>query len=68
MDISKFEIDSLLLIKNRKVIRLMKEELEQQIKKGFFALRAKRYSYLKEKNNENKNNKRHKKVYLENET
>ena len=67
MDISKFEIDSLLLIKNRKVIRLMKDELERQIKKEPFALIAKTYSYLKEKNNENKNNKRHKKVYLENE-
>ena len=45
----------------------MKDELERQIKKEPFALIAKTYSYLKEKNNENKNNKRHKKVYLENE-
>ena len=45
----------------------MKDELEGQIKKESFALRAKTYSYLKEKNNENKNNKRHKKVHLENE-
>ena len=57
----------MLLIKNRQVIRLMKDELEGQIKKESFALRAKTCSYLKEKNNENKNNKRHKKVHLENE-
>ena len=44
----------------------MKDELERQIKKEPFALRTKTHSYLKEKNNENKNSKRHKKVYLEN--
>ena len=40
--------------KNKKVIRLMKDELGGQIMKELFRLRAKTYSYLKDNNDEDK--------------
>ena len=50
---SNQEIDRPLLKgKNRKVIRLMKDELDRQIMKEFVGLRAEIYSYLKDKNDD----------------
>ena len=58
-----FELDRLLAkTKIKKVIGLMKDELEAKIKKEFFGLRAKAYSYLKDYNDENKNPKGTKKL------
>ena len=52
-DTSNFEIDRPLPKgKNKKVIGLMKDDLGGQITKEFVGLRAKTYSYLKDKNDE----------------
>ena len=40
--------------KNKKVIRVIKDELGRQIMKEFVGLRAKTYSYLKDNNHEEK--------------
>ena len=54
-DTSNYELDRPLPKgKNKKVIGLMKDELGGQIMKEFIEVRAKKYSYLKENNNENK--------------
>ena len=54
-DTSTFELDRpLSKAKDKKVIWLMKVELGRQIMKEFVWLRAKRYSYLKDKNDEDK--------------
>ena len=54
-DTSNFEIDRLLPQgKNKKVIGLIKDKLGGKIMKEFVGLRAKTYSYLKDKNNEDK--------------
>ena len=54
-DTSNFEIDRLLPKgKNKKVIGLMKDELDGQIMKEFVGFRAKTYSYLKESDDEDK--------------
>ena len=54
-DTSNFEIDRLLPKgKNKKVIGLMKDELDGQIMKEFVGFRAKTYSYLKENDDEDK--------------
>ena len=47
--------------KNKKVIGLIKDKLGGEIMKGFVGLRAKAYSYLKDKNNEDKKEKATKK-------
>ena len=54
--------------KNKKVIGLMKDELGGQIMKEFVGLRTKTYSYLKDKNDEDKKAKGTKKVYHQKET
>ena len=54
-DTSNFEIDRPLPKgKNKKVIGIMKDKLSGQIMKEFVGLKAKKYSYLKEKNDEDK--------------
>ena len=62
-DTSNFEIDRpLRKEKNEKVIGLMKDELGGQIMQEFVGLRAKPYSYLKDNNDEDKNQKAQKSV------
>ena len=57
-DTSNFEIDRPLPKgKNKKVIRLMKDELAGQIMKEFVGLRAETHSYFKDNNDENKKGK-----------
>ena len=57
-DNSSFQIDRPLPKRtNTKLIGLMKDELGGQIMKEFVGLRASTYSYLKEKNNEDKKDK-----------
>ena len=59
---SNFEIDRLLSKrKNKKVVGLMKDELREKFMKKLVGLRAKKYSYLKGKNDENKKPKNQKK-------
>ena len=59
---SNFEIDRLLSKrKNKKVVGLMKDELREKFMKKLVGLRAKKYSYLKGKNDENKKPKKQKK-------
>ena len=54
-DTSKFELGRPLAKgKHKKVIRLMKDELGDQIMKEFVGIRAKTYSYLKDNNDEDK--------------
>ena len=54
-DTSNFELDRALPEpKNKKVIGLMKEKLGGQIMKEFARLKARSYSYLKDKNDEDK--------------
>ena len=54
-DTSNYDLDRPLPKgKNKKVIGLMKDELEGKIMKEFVGLRAKTYSYLKNNNNEDK--------------
>ena len=54
-DTSNFELNRPLPKgKNKKVIRLMKDELNGQIMKEFVWLRAKTYSYLKDNEQEDK--------------
>ena len=48
------QIDYYLKEKNKKLIRLMKDQLDGQIIKEFVTLRARRYSYSKYNNNEDK--------------
>ena len=58
-----FELDRWLLKPRiKKVIGLMKDELEGKINKEFFGLRAKACSYLKDYNDENKKAKGTKKI------
>ena len=60
-DTSNYELDGPLPKgKNKKVIRLMKDELGGQIMKELVGLRVKTYSYLKDNIDEDKKNKRHK--------
>ena len=62
-DTSNYELDGPLPKgKNKKVIRLMKDELGGQIMKELVGLRVKTYSYLKDNIDEDKKKKRHKKV------
>ena len=62
-DTSSFELGSPLPRgKSKKVIELMKDELGQKIMKKNVGLRAKAYSYLKESFDEDKKEKRAKKV------
>ena len=66
-DTSNFEIGiSLPKRRNKRVIGLIKDELDGKIMKEFVGLRAKPYSYLKDNNYEDKKvchkNKMHKKV------
>ena len=49
--------------KNEVVIGLMKDELGGQIMKIFFGLTAKTYSHLKDNHDEDRKNKRHKKLF-----
>ena len=64
-DTSNFEINEPLPTGgNKKVIGLMKDELAGQIMKEFVWLRAKTYSYLKDKNDKDKKNKRVKKCVI----
>ena len=52
-DTSNLEIDRTLPIgKNNKVVGLIKDKLDGQIMKIFVTLRAKTYSYLRDKNDE----------------
>ena len=54
-DTSNYELDRpCLKEKIKKVIRLMKEELDGKIMKEFVGLRAKTYSHLKDNDDENK--------------
>ena len=54
-DTSNFELDRALPEgKNKKVIGLMKEKLGGEIMKEFVGLKARSYSYLKDKNDEDK--------------
>ena len=48
----------------KKVVRLMKDELGDQIIKQFVGLRAKTYSYLKDNNDEDKKAKSTKKCVI----
>ena len=48
--------------KNKKVIRLMKDELGGKIMREFAALRVKTCNYLTDDGDEDKKSKRHKKV------
>ena len=48
--------------KNKEVIGLMNDELNGHIMKGLVRLRAKAYSYLKDNNDQDKKNKRHRRV------
>ena len=59
LNMSNFELNRLLPKgKNRKVIRLMKDELGGQIMKEFVGLGTKTYSYFKNNNDEYKTAKR----------
>ena len=60
-DTSNDELDRP-LPKDKKIIRLIKDELGGKITRGFATLRPKTYSYLTNRNDENKKSKRHKKV------
>ena len=63
-DTSNYERDKLLPKgKNKKVIGLMKDELDRKIMTKFVGLRVKTYSYLIGDGSEDKKSKRHKKVY-----
>ena len=63
-DTSNFEIDRPLPKgRNRKVIRLMEDELGGKIMKEFVGLRPKTYSYLKNNNDEDKKEKGTSKVH-----
>ena len=53
-DTSNYEIDHCLKEKNKKVIGLMKDEVDGQIMKEFIGLQAKTYSYSKDNNDEDK--------------
>ena len=62
-DTSDFDIDRPLPKgKNKKVIGLMKDELDGQIMKEFVGLREKTYSHLKDSNDEDKKQKAQKSV------
>ena len=50
--------------KNKNVIELMKDELGEQIMKKFVRLIAKKYSYLKGNNNEDRKSKDTKKCVI----
>ena len=64
-DTSNYEIDRPLPKgKKEKVIRLMKDQLVEEIMIEFVGLRAKTYSYLNGNNNENKKPKRTKKCAI----
>ena len=65
VDASNIEIERLLPKgKNKKVIRLIKDELGGQIMKEFAGLRAKTFSYLKHKNHKDKKAKDTKKCVI----
>ena len=66
---SNLEIDRLLPEgKNKNVVGLMKDQLCGKIMKEFVGLSAKTYSYLKDKNDDDKKSQRHKKMYHKKKT
>ena len=66
---SHFESDrSLTNEKSKSIVWLMKDELGRQIAKEFLRLRTKIYSYLKDNNEEDKNQKARKSVSLKKKT
>ena len=68
-DTSNFELDRPLpKLKNEKVIGLMKDQLGGQTMKEFVGLRPKKYSYLKDNNDENKKVKGTKKCFIKGKT